>query len=66
MLICRQLVEQGPSHMRTFVWECTFHNMTAQGQGRSKKDAKNAAAKAIKIRSDMFYSQVRYIIYRTV
>ncbi len=49
---CRQLVEQGPSHLRTFVWECRFHTLVAQGQGRSKKEAKTAAAKAVKVRLD--------------
>jgi len=42
------LAEQGPSHARLFLWEASFHGVTAQGQGRSKKEAKAAAAKAVK------------------
>ena len=43
-----QIMEAGPPHQRTFVWQCAFNGQVAQGQGRSKKEAKNAAAKALK------------------
>ena len=44
----KQVTEQGPAHMKTFVWHCSFNNLVAQGTGRSKKEAKVAAAKAIR------------------
>ena len=34
--------------MKTFVWHCSFNKLVAQGSGRSKKEAKIAAAKAIR------------------
>eukprot|EP00096_Caligus_rogercresseyi_P000353 TRINITY_DN1076_c0_g1_i1.p1 TRINITY_DN1076_c0_g1~~TRINITY_DN1076_c0_g1_i1.p1 ORF type:complete len:478 (+),score=209.00 TRINITY_DN1076_c0_g1_i1:160-1593(+) len=43
-----QVVEDGPPHMKTFVWKCSFMTMTAEGTGRSKKEAKTAAAQVIK------------------
>lgn len=43
-----QLSEQGPPHLKTFVWECKFHSIVARGQGKSKKEAKIAAARAVK------------------
>lgn len=46
--VFKQVAEQGPAHMKTFVWHCTFHNVAAQGTGRSKKEAKVAAARAIR------------------
>ncbi len=48
--VFEQVVEQGPPHMRTYVWQCQFHGYTAQGQGRTKKEAKAAAARAIQVR----------------
>ena len=44
----KQVTEQGPAHMKTFVWHCSFNSLVAQGTGRSKKEAKVAAAKAIR------------------
>jgi len=44
----KQVTEQGPAHMKTFVWHCSFNQLVAQGSGRSKKEAKIAAAKAIR------------------
>ena len=44
----KQVTEQGPAHMKTFVWHCSFNAVVAQGTGRSKKEAKIAAAKAIR------------------
>ena len=44
----KQVTEQGPAHMKTFVWHCSFNALVAQGTGRSKKEAKVAAAKAIR------------------
>ena len=38
---------QGPPHLRVFIVKCVFHSMEARGQGRSKKEAKVAAAKVI-------------------
>ncbi|XP_071745567.1 zinc finger RNA-binding protein-like [Lepeophtheirus salmonis] len=46
--VFNQVVEDGPPHMKTFVWRCTFMQITAEGKGRSKKEAKTAAARAIK------------------
>ena len=43
-----QVVEQGPPHLKTFIWECRFHTVVARGQGKSKKEAKIAAARAVK------------------
>jgi hypothetical protein len=43
-----QVGEQGPPHSKVFVWHCSFNNVVAQGQGRSKKEAKVAAAKAVR------------------
>lgn len=43
-----EVSERGPPHMRTFVWHCTFNDLVSQGIGPSKKEAKLAAAKAIK------------------
>jgi len=47
--IFEMISEQGPPHARTFTWSCSFyegkyHTMAA---GRSKKEAKNAVAKAL-------------------
>jgi len=47
--IFEMISEQGPPHARTFTWTCSFfegkyHTMAA---GRSKKEAKNAVAKAL-------------------
>ena len=39
--------------MKTFVWTCNFHGLEAQGVGRSKKEAKIAAAKALKDQIDV-------------
>ncbi len=44
----QQLGEQGPPHMKVFVWLCNFNNISAQGSGRSKKEAKVAAARAVR------------------
>ena len=44
----KQISEAGPPHQRIYIWKGEFFGMTAQGQGRSKKGAKIAAAKAIK------------------
>jgi hypothetical protein len=43
-----QVSESGPPHMKIYIWQGTFFGITAQGQGRSKKEARVAAAKAIK------------------
>jgi len=43
-----EVSERGPPHMKTFVWHCTFNDLVSQGIGPSKKQAKLAAAKAIK------------------
>jgi len=43
-----QISEAGPPHQRIYIWQGEFFGMTAQGQGRSKKEARIAAAKAIK------------------
>ena len=42
-----QISEAGPPHQRIYIWQGEFFGMTAQGQGRSKKEARIAAAKAI-------------------
>lgn len=47
--IFEMISEQGPPHARTFTWSCSFfegkyHTMAA---GKSKKEAKNAVAKAL-------------------
>lgn len=47
--VFEMISEQGPPHARTFTWSCSFyegkyHTMAA---GRSKKEAKNAVAKAL-------------------
>lgn len=43
-----QLGEQGLPHNKIFMWQCSFHNIVAQGSGRSKKEAKVAAARAVR------------------
>ena len=44
----KQISEAGPPHQRIYIWQGEFFGMTVQRQGRSKKGAKVAAAKAIK------------------
>jgi hypothetical protein len=39
--------------MKTFVWTCSFNGIEAEGMGRSKKEAKVAAAKALKQQIDL-------------
>ena len=39
--------------MKTFIWSCNFNGLEAQGVGRSKKDAKLAAAKSLKEQLDL-------------
>ena len=43
-----QLGEQGLPHNKLFMWQCNFHNVVAQATGRSKKEAKVAAARAVR------------------
>ena len=43
-----QLSEQGPPHSKVFVWQCAFNAIVAQGTGRSKKEAKVAAARSVR------------------
>jgi len=43
-----QLGEQGLPHNKLFMWQCSFHNVVAQATGRSKKEAKVAAARAVR------------------
>jgi hypothetical protein len=38
--------------MKTFVWACAFNGLESEGTGRSKKEAKAAAAKALKQQLD--------------
>jgi len=40
--------EDGPPHLRRFVWTCSFNSLEAHGAGRSKKEAKVAAATELK------------------
>ena len=47
-----ELAAHGPPNMRSYIMQCTFWKITAQGQGRTKKEAKQEAAKAIKARMD--------------
>lgn len=44
----QQLGEQGLPHNKIFMWQCTFNNVVAQATGRSKKEAKVAAARAVR------------------
>lgn len=44
----QQLGEQGLPHNKVFLWQCSFNNVVAQGTGRSKKEAKVAAARAVR------------------
>ena len=39
--------------MKTFVWSCAFNGLEAEGIGRSKKEAKAAAAKFLKEQLDL-------------
>jgi len=50
-----QVAEQGPPHAKTFSWSCSFFegNYTSIGHGRSKKEAKNAAAKNLITQLDL-------------
>ena len=50
-----QTEEQGPPHCRTFTWSCKFFNdkYSSEGHGRSKKEAKNAAAKNLITQLDL-------------
>jgi len=43
-----QLGEQGLPHNKLFMWQCSFNNVVAQATGRSKKEAKVAAARAVR------------------
>eukprot|EP00093_Oithona_nana_P010101 10101.XXX_52713_54495_1 [CDS] Oithona nana genome sequencing. len=43
-----QVGEQGLPHNKVFVWQCSFYQVVAQGSGRSKKEAKVAAARAVR------------------
>jgi len=43
-----QLGEQGLPHNKLFMWQCSFNSVVAQATGRSKKEAKVAAARAVR------------------
>ncbi len=43
-----QIGEQGLPHNKVFLWQCSFNNLIAQGTGKSKKEAKVAAARAVR------------------
>ena len=47
-----QVGEQGLPHNKIFVWQCSFYKVVAQGSGRSKKEAKVAAARAVRDQLD--------------
>ena len=50
-----QVSEQGPPHDKTFSWSCSFlqGQYNSQGQGRSKKEARNASAKSLITQLDL-------------
>ena len=50
-----QVSEQGPPHDKTFSWSCSFlqGQYNSLGQGRSKKEARNASAKSLITQLDL-------------
>jgi len=50
-----QVTEQGPPHAKTFTWSCSFFEgvYNSVGHGRSKKEARNAAAKNLITQLDL-------------
>ena len=50
-----QVTEQGPPHAKTFTWSCSFFEgeYNSVGHGRSKKEARNAAAKTLITQLDL-------------
>jgi dsRNA-specific ribonuclease len=52
-IISLQLYEEGPPHLKVFVWSCVFNGLDAKGTGRSKKEAKVAAATELKRNLDL-------------
>ena len=50
-----QVTEQGPPHAKTFTWSCSFYEgeYNSVGHGRSKKEARNAAAKSLITQLDL-------------
>ena len=53
--VFEQVTEQGPPHAKTFTWSCSFFEgeYTSVGHGRSKKEARNAAAKSLITQLDL-------------
>ena len=50
-----QVMEQGPPHAKTYTWSCSFFEgkYNSVGQGRSKKEARNSAAKNLITQLDL-------------
>jgi len=50
-----QVSEQGPPHDKTFTWSCSFlqGQYSSLGQGKSKKEARNASAKSLITQLDL-------------
>ena len=53
--VFEQVTEQGPPHAKTFTWSCSFFEgeYNSVGHGRSKKEARNAAAKSLITQLDL-------------